>query len=107
MPEQTNADNLTPQAIAGKHLWDRHNCMGWHTILGEGAYYAPELTKVYERRGPEFIEAMPTDPHKVKPDTLMPKAPLTSADILVFVYTFAKSGWPVGDVNPSVTPEYA
>ena len=62
VPEQTNADNLTPQAIAGKHLWDRHNCMGCHTILGEGAYYAPELTKVYERRGPEFIEAMLTDP---------------------------------------------
>ena len=50
---------------------------------------------------------MLTDPHKVKPDTLMPKPPLTSADILVFVYTFVKTGWPVGDVNPPVTPECA
>ena len=23
VPDQTNADNLTPQAIAGKHLWDK------------------------------------------------------------------------------------
>jgi nitric oxide reductase subunit C len=38
VPEQTNADDLTPQAIAGKHLWDRHNRMGRYTILGEGAY---------------------------------------------------------------------
>ena len=67
VPEQTNAVNLTPQAIAGKHLWDRHNCMGCHTILGEGAYYAPELTKVYERRGPEFIKAMLTDPEAMYP----------------------------------------
>ena len=22
-------------------------------------------------------------------------------------YTFVKSGWPVGEVNPSATPEYA
>lgn len=67
VPEQTNAENLTPQAIAGKHLWDRHNCMGCHTILGEGAYYAPELTKVYERRGPAFIKAMLTDPEAMYP----------------------------------------
>ena len=31
-----------------------------HTILGEGAYYAPELTKAYERVGPEIIKAIMT-----------------------------------------------
>ena len=31
--------------------------MGCHTIMGEGAYYAPELTKVYERRGESYIKA--------------------------------------------------
>ncbi len=67
VPDQTNAANLTPQAIAGKHLWDKNNCMGCHTILGEGAYYAPELTKVYERRGPAFIEAMLRDPEAMYP----------------------------------------
>ena len=67
VPEQTNEANLTPQAIAGKHLWDKNNCMGCHTILGEGAYYAPELTKVYERRGPEFIKAMLRDPEAMYP----------------------------------------
>ena len=67
VPKQTNAHNLTPQAIAGKHLWDQNNCMGCHTILGEGAYYAPELTKVYERRGADFIKAMLTDPEAMYP----------------------------------------
>lgn len=49
--DQTNADQITPEVVAGKHLWEANNCMGCHTIFGEGAYYAPELTKVIERRG--------------------------------------------------------
>lgn len=67
VPKQTNQSKLTPEAIRGKHLFDRKNCMGCHTILGEGAYYAPELTKVYERRGPAFIGAMLRDPEKMYP----------------------------------------
>ena len=55
------------QAIAGKDLWDSNNCMGCHTIFGEGAYYAPELTKVFTRRGPEFIHAMLTNPEALYP----------------------------------------
>lgn len=57
VPKQTHEENLTPQVISGKHIWEKNNCMGCHTILGEGAYYAPELTKVYERRGEGYIKA--------------------------------------------------
>lgn len=67
IPTQTNAHALTESAIRGKHLWDTSNCMGCHTILGEGAYYAPELTKAYERRGPAFIAAMLRDPESMYP----------------------------------------
>lgn len=38
IPAQTRSQNLTPEVIRGKHLFDRNNCMGCHTILGEGAY---------------------------------------------------------------------
>lgn len=62
VPKQTNKANLTESAIRGKHLFDKNNCMGCHTILGEGAYYAPELTKVFDRRGPEYIAAAIRDP---------------------------------------------
>jgi nitric oxide reductase subunit C len=47
--DQTNADKLSESAIRGKWIWEKNNCMGCHTILGEGAYYAPELTKVIDR----------------------------------------------------------
>lgn len=57
VPKRTHEENLTPHVISGKHIWEANNCMGCHTILGEGAYYAPELTKVYERRGEGYIKA--------------------------------------------------
>lgn len=67
IPEQTKASELTEEVIRGKKLWETHNCMGCHTLLGEGAYYAPELTKVYERRGEAFIRNMLIDPAKMYP----------------------------------------
>lgn len=58
VPRLTHQENITPEVVAGKHLWESNNCMGCHSILGEGAYYAPELTKVIDRRGPEFVQAV-------------------------------------------------
>ena len=60
VPKQTNEDKLTPQVVRGKHLWESNNCMGCHTILGEGAYYAPELTRVIDRRGDAYVKTVLT-----------------------------------------------
>ncbi|HRD79313.1 MAG TPA: cytochrome c [Saprospiraceae bacterium] len=60
--DQTNRDKLTAEVAKGKRIWESNNCMGCHTILGEGAYYAPELTKVVERRGEPFIRAVLQSP---------------------------------------------
>lgn len=66
MPERTNAQNLTPEVLAGRHIWDENNCMGCHTLLGEGAYYAPELTQVVERRGEAYLRIFLADPNSVE-----------------------------------------
>lgn len=58
VPAQTNAQNISPEVNRGKIIWEDNNCMGCHTIFGEGAYYAPELTKAYERRGEAYIKAL-------------------------------------------------
>ncbi|WP_341836188.1 cytochrome c [Chitinophaga pollutisoli] len=58
VPQKTHEENITPSVIAGKQLWENNNCMGCHTIMGEGGYYAPELTKVVERRGEAYIKAV-------------------------------------------------
>jgi len=57
VPKRTHEENLTPLVIQGKHIWEENNCVGCHTLMGEGAYYAPELTKVYDRRGEGYIKA--------------------------------------------------
>ncbi len=56
--DQSNQENLTAEAIRGKEIWEKNNCMGCHTIMGEGAYYAPELTNVLERRGDAYVKAV-------------------------------------------------
>lgn len=89
IPSQTNSDKMTEQVIQGKHLWDSNNCMGCHTLLGEGAYYAPELTKVYSRRGPDFIKGMLTDPELYYPgQRKMVKYDFTDAEKEAFVEFF-------------------
>ena len=64
LPKRDHRENLTPAVARGKHVWERNDCIGCHTLLGEGAYFAPELGNVYQRRGGEFIkvwmQAMPT-----------------------------------------------
>ena len=55
LPERDRREVLDsevgPQVALGKKLWEDNNCVGCHTLLGEGAYFAPELGNVYERFG--------------------------------------------------------
>ncbi len=57
LPKRDNSSQLTEATARGKKIWETRNCIGCHTLLGEGAYFAPELGNVYKRRGPEFIKA--------------------------------------------------
>lgn len=43
--DQTNHSKISSEVVRGKELWETNNCMGCHTILGEGGYYAPSLPK--------------------------------------------------------------
>ena len=51
IPKRSHQENMTPSVVAGKKLWEQNDCVGCHTIVGEGAYYAPELMNVFQRRG--------------------------------------------------------
>ena len=65
IPKRSNASEITPAVARGKALWETRNCIGCHTLLGEGAYYAPELGNVIQRRGGDFVKtwmkSMPTN----------------------------------------------
>lgn len=67
LPELDNRQNITEEVAHGKRLWEINNCVGCHTLLGEGAYFAPELGNVYKRFGNSteaikgFIMSRPKD----------------------------------------------
>lgn len=73
--DQTNPENLSAEVVRGKEIWESNNCMGCHTILGEGAYYAPELTKVidrldirYDGNGEDVIKSILMSPSPWQPN---------------------------------------
>ena len=67
LPERDHRENITPEVVLGKKVWEDNNCIGCHTLLGEGAYFAPELGNVYTRFGNSkdaiigFIMSRPKD----------------------------------------------
>lgn len=82
LPARDHRENLTPQVVQGKALWEKNNCIGCHTLLGEGAYFAPELGNVYKRRGGDFIKAwIKSMPTKVAGRRQMPQFNLSDAEL--------------------------
>lgn len=48
--------------VDGKRVYQAYNCMGCHTMLGNGAYFGPDLTKVYEDGGRAWLLAFLPSP---------------------------------------------
>ena len=100
----TNADKITPQVTLGKDVWHKNNCINCHTIFGEGAYYAPDLTKITKLRGEAYLTAYMKDPSKFydeqKHRRLMPKQDISDVEIaaliafLDWVSNVDNQGWP-------------
>jgi len=87
LPERDNRENITEAVARGKLLWEDNNCIGCHTLMGEGAYYAPELANVYDRRGGEegfnaFMQSwMAMQPLQVPDRRKMPQFNLTEQEV--------------------------
>ena len=82
IPFRSNAEAITPAVERGKRLWETRNCIGCHTLLGEGAYFAPELGNVYKRRGPDFIKAwIASQPTQVPGRRQMPQFNFTDEQL--------------------------
>jgi Cytochrome c553 len=101
LPERTHTKDLTEDVVKGKRIWEENNCMGCHTILGEGAYYAPDLTKVVEKRGEEWIRLFMKDPEAMFPnERKMPKYNFSDEQISYLIAFFKwvgkidTNGWP-------------
>ena len=110
----TNAKTLTASVVRGKRVWEKKACIDCHTILGEGAYFAPELGNVFVRYGgkddPEgakeaiksWIKSQPTG---IEGRRQMPQFNLSDqelddiANYLEWVSTIKTQGWPPNDAG--------
>ena len=87
IPERSNEAAMTEAVVRGKMVWEQNNCIGCHTLLGEGAYFAPELANVYQRRGGDasggaFIKAwMKAQPTGAPGRRQMPQFNLTEGQL--------------------------
>jgi nitric oxide reductase subunit C len=103
-PALTNAQALSPQVLRGKDVWHANNCVNCHTLFGEGAYYAPDLTKIAQHRGAAYLTAYMRDPSKFYDERrhrrLMPKQDIAEPDIVAlvafldWVSKVDNAGWP-------------
>lgn len=50
-PHREHRSELTKEVAYGKKIWEQNDCIGCHTLMGEGAYYAPELGDAFQRLG--------------------------------------------------------
>ncbi|QAA92460.1 c-type cytochrome [Pollutimonas thiosulfatoxidans] len=103
-PELTNADSITEEVVRGQDVWHANNCINCHTIFGEGAYYAPDLTKITQHRGVPYLTAFMKDPSQFYDEQthrrLMPNPNLNDqeiSDVIAFMDWVSKvdnQGWP-------------
>ncbi len=110
----TDASTLTDSVVAGKRVWEENACINCHTILGEGAYFAPEVGNVMTRWGvlddPEaafdtlkgWMEAQPSG---VEGRRQMPQFNLTDEEIrdlanfLIWTDKIDAQDWPPNDAG--------
>lgn len=101
----THADALDAKVVAGKRAFERHNCNDCHTILGFGAYYAPDLTRAHARLGEDGVRRRLEAPEVVFADSFrkMPQQhipPQEIEDLVAFlgwVSNIENHDWPPND----------
>lgn len=85
VPKLTHSENITDAVRAGQDVWHKYNCVNCHTLFGEGAYYAPDLTKIAQLRGEQYLQAYMRDPSQFYDEQrhrrLMPKQNLSDGEI--------------------------
>ena len=65
----SNVDKLDDRVVAGKRAFEKYNCNDCHTILGFGAYYGPDLTRVTQRIGDDGVRFAVQQPEKAFADS--------------------------------------
>ena len=110
----TDRAGLTDSVALGKRIWEREACINCHTILGEGAYFAPEVGNVMARWGvaddPEgafdvmkgWMESQPSgiEGRRQMPQFNLPDEEIRAlTDFLLWTNKIRTQDWPPNDAG--------
>ncbi len=94
------APEITADVDAGKMVWHKYDCIGCHTILGNGTYFAPDVTKVASMKPKSYLKAFLMDPKSVNAHAVMPTLGITEDEaekLIAFLSWVSKvdtNDWP-------------
>ncbi len=94
------APEITEEVNAGKMVWHKYDCIGCHTILGNGSYFAPDLTKTAQRKPHEYLKNFLINPKIANPKATMPRLGITEEEarqLVAFLDWISKvdtNSWP-------------
>lgn len=77
---EKRAPKITADVDGGKQVWHKYDCIGCHTILGNGSYFAPDLTKTTENKPKGYLRQFLMDPKSVNAKASMPKMGITAEE---------------------------
>ena len=91
---------IPEQAVAGKLVWQRHNCVSCHTLFGNGGYVGDDLTNITVKETPAYLINYLVQPPVMRPNKYTHHPALDETDAinlvryLEFVHTIPTLGWP-------------
>jgi nitric oxide reductase subunit C len=106
--------SLNDDVRRGLLVWGGYNCENCHTLLGEGSYFAPDLTQIVAQRGEPYLQTFMADPtgfySEEEHGRLMPTLGLSGQEIddviafLAWVGGIDTQGWPPRPIRVSGVP---
>jgi len=91
---------ITEEVIRGKMVWHKYDCIGCHTILGNGSYFAPDLTKTAKQKPKDYLIKWLINPKAIKENAQMPVLGITQKEaedlvaLLEWVSRVDTNNWP-------------
>ncbi|MCK4911823.1 MAG: cbb3-type cytochrome c oxidase subunit II [Thermodesulfovibrionales bacterium] len=99
---------ITEEVHLGKMAWHKYDCIGCHTIFGNGSYFAPDLTKTTKNKPRSYLRSFLMDPKAVNAKAAMPTLGITAeeADNIITFLEWTSgvdtNGWPPEPVLASL-----
>jgi len=87
-------------AVAGKFVWQKHNCISCHTLFGHGGYEADDLTHITADVKSSYLINFLVRPPVMRPNKHTHHPALDEEDAhnlvkyLEFLHTIPTLGWP-------------